>query len=286
LGRLFQHSFAVAKQVRTDTAIGASPVSIAFAAVNLAKQIFSNLAELTALLIGAGETIELAARHLHEHRLRRMVIANRTVAKAHELAREFGAYAIELGELPAHLADADIVLSSTASPLPILGKGSVESALRTRKHRPMLMVDIAVPRDIEEEVGQLDDVYLYTVDDLQTVIRENLETRREAAAEAEEIIDVQAAHFMAWLASLDAVDAVRAYRSRVEQMRALELRKALRRLARGEDAAQTLSRMAHALSNKLMHEPSVRMRQASAQGRAEFLAMAKELLGIHGEEIE
>ncbi|WP_455206065.1 glutamyl-tRNA reductase, partial [Kaarinaea lacus] len=172
LDRLFQHTFSVAKQVRTDTAIGASPVSVAFAAVSLAKQIFSNFEQHTALLIGAGETIELAARHLHEIGIGRMIIANRTVERAQTLAQEFNAYAISLPQIPAHLAEADIVISSTASPLPILGKGSVESALKARKHRPILMVDIAVPRDIEAEVGDLSDIYLYTVDDLQEIIQE------------------------------------------------------------------------------------------------------------------
>ena len=167
LDRLFQHTFSVAKQIRTDTAIGASAVSVAFAAVSLAKQIFSNFQDHTALLIGAGETIELTARHLHESGIGRMIIANRTLERAHKLAEEFNAYAIELSDIPSHLAEADIVISSTASPLPILGKGSVESALKIRKHRPMLMVDIAVPRDIEEQVSELNDVYLYTVDDLQ-----------------------------------------------------------------------------------------------------------------------
>ncbi|WP_455202667.1 glutamyl-tRNA reductase, partial [Kaarinaea lacus] len=205
LDRLFQHTFAVAKQVRTDTQIGASPVSVAFAAVSLSKQIFSELSNHTALLIGAGETIELAARHLHESGIGRMIIANRTIERAHNLAAEFNAYAISLPDIPGHLAEADIVISSTASPLPILGKGSVESALKVRKHRPILMIDIAVPRDIESEVGDLDDVYLYTVDDMQEIIQEGLRSRQEAAEQAEEIIDTQVSHFMNWLQSLGAV---------------------------------------------------------------------------------
>ncbi|MBE9538387.1 MAG: glutamyl-tRNA reductase, partial [Proteobacteria bacterium] len=178
LDRLFQHTFSVAKQIRTDTAIGASAVSVAFASVSLAKQIFDEFENRTALLIGAGETIELAARHLHQSGIGRMIIANRTVENAHALAQEMGAYAISLPEIPDHLAEADIVISSTASPLPILGKGSVESALKKRKHQPMLMVDIAVPRDIEAEVSNLDDVYLYTVDDLQDIIQEGLKSRQ------------------------------------------------------------------------------------------------------------
>jgi glutamyl-tRNA reductase len=161
LGRLFQHSFTVAKQVRTDTAIGSSPVSVAFAAVSLAKQIFSDLSQSTALLIGAGETIELTARHLRDNNIGRIIIANRTIERAHTLAEQVNGYAISLSEMPGHLAEADIVISSTASQLPILGKGVVESALKTRKRRPIFMVDIAVPRDIEAEVGDLEDIYLY-----------------------------------------------------------------------------------------------------------------------------
>ena len=172
LGRMFQHAFAVAKQVRTDTAIGNSPVSVAFAAVSLARQIFSDLSEQTALLVGAGETIELAARHLHQHGVGRIVVANRTVERAHGLAAQFDGYAIALTELANHLPEADILIASTASPLPVLGKGTVERALKKRKHRPIFMVDIAVPRDIEPEVGELNDVYLYTVDDLQGVVEE------------------------------------------------------------------------------------------------------------------
>ena len=191
LGKLFQHTFTAAKKVRTDTAIGSSPVSVAFAAVQLAQQIFDKLSEQTALLIGAGETIELAARHLSQQGINRIIIANRTYDKAHAMAAQFNGYAISLSELPNHLEEADIVISSTASQLPILGKGSVESALKKRKHKPMFMVDLAVPRDIEAEVDQLRDVYLYTVDDLQNTIDQNMNSRRLAAAQAEEIIDTQ-----------------------------------------------------------------------------------------------
>ncbi len=216
LCRLFQHSFATAKQVRTDTAIGNSPISVAFAAVSLARQIFTDLGEQTAMLIGAGETIELAARHLHQHGIGRMIVANRTVERAHELASEFKGYAIGLTEIPSHLAESDIVIASTASPLPVLGKGTVESALKKRRHRPIFMVDIAVPRDIEPEVGELSDVYLYTVDDLDEVIRENMQSRREAAQQAREIIDLQSVEFMGWLRSLDAVSLIQDYRRHAE----------------------------------------------------------------------
>ncbi len=201
LGRLFQHTFNAAAKVRTDTAIGSSPVSVAFAAVKQAQHIFTSLTEQTALLIGAGETIELTARHLQRQGIGRIIIANRTIAKAHALALQFNGYAIALSEIPEHLAEADIVISSTGSQLPILGKGRVESAIKKRKHKPMFMVDLAVPRDIEAEVGQLSDVYLYTVDDLQDTVDQNLDDRRQEAEQAEEIIDTQVETFLAWLRS-------------------------------------------------------------------------------------
>lgn len=278
LGRLFQHTFTVAKQIRTDTAIGSSPVSVAFAAVSLAKQIFSGLQNHTALLIGAGDTIELTARHLHESGIKRMIIANRTLEKAHALAENFGAYAIALADIPTHLAEADIVISSTGSQLPILGKGAVERAIKIRRHQPMLMVDIAVPRDIEPEVAELRDVYLYTVDDLQEIIQEGLKSRQEAAKQAEEIIDTQVAKFMGWLRSLNAVDTIRNYREQAERTRDQELEKARRMLAQGRNADEVLQFLARGLTNKLTHAPSVQLRQASFDGRVEVIDVARELL--------
>ena len=280
LNRLFQHTFTVAKQVRTDTAIGASPVSVAFAAVSLSKQIFSDLSSHTALLIGAGETIELVARHLHESGVGRIIVANRTVEKAHTLASEFGGYAISLSEIPDHLHEADMVISSTASQLPILGKGAVESALKKRKHRPMFMVDIAVPRDIESQVGELEDVYLYTVDDLQEIIQEGLRSRQEAAQQAEEIIDTQVTHFMSWLQSLGAVDTIRDYRVSIETMRDQALQGALSQLQKGQPPEQAMQELARLLTNKLMHTPCSNMKQAGYDGRADLLAAARELFNL------
>jgi len=280
LDRLFQHTFSVAKQVRTDTAIGASPVSIAFAAVNLAKKIFSNFADNTALLIGAGETIELAARHLHQSGIGRMIIANRTVERAQKIAKEFNAYAIGLSEIPAHLADADILISSTASTLPILGKGSVESALKVRKHRPMLLVDIAVPRDIEPEVADLNDVYLYTVDDMEEIIQVGLRSRQEAAAQAEEIIETQVIHFMNWLQSLSAVSTIRQVRDMAEFERDQELNDALVQISQGKDPEEVLKRFAHRLTNKLIHHPSAQLKQAGYEGRTDLLKAAAELFKL------
>lgn len=281
LNRLFQHTFAVAKQVRTDTAIGASPVSVAFAAVSLAKQIFTDLSRHTVLLIGAGETIELVARHLREHHVERMIVANRTVERANELARVFDAQAIALPAIPEHMANADIIITSTASPLPILGKGMVESALKQRKHRPMFMVDIAVPRDIEPEVGELRDVYLYTVDDLHEVIEENRKSRQEAAMQAEDIIATQVAHFMGWLRSLDAVDAIRTYRDKAHHLRDDALVNARRQLLAGKDPQEVVNELARVLTNKLIHEPSVQMKHAAYHGEQDLLKSACRLLGIN-----
>jgi glutamyl-tRNA reductase len=262
LNRLFQHTFSVAKRVRTDTAIGASAVSVAYAAVSLARQIFSQLSEKTALLIGAGDMIELCARHLKEQGVHRMIIANRTLERARALADPLGAMPISLAEMPPRLSEADIVISSTASQLPILGKGAVESALKLRRHRPIFMVDIAVPRDIETEVADLSDVYLYTIDDLKDVVHENLQSRLQAAREAENIIDTQVTRFMRWLKSLEAVPKIRALRETAYAVREQELERARRRLARGEDPQVVMARLAHALTNKLMHAPTTALRQA------------------------
>jgi glutamyl-tRNA reductase len=280
LNRLFQHTFTVAKQVRTDTAIGASPVSVAYAAVALAKQIFAELSDQTVLLIGAGDMMELAARHLQEQQVRHMIVANRTVERARLLASSCGAEAIALSALPERLHQADIVISSTASQLPILGKGAVERALKRRKHRPMFMVDIAVPRDIESEVSELDDVYLYTVDDLKDVIEENLQSRVEAAEEAEIIIDNQVMQFMHWLQSLDAVPTIRAMRDHVQAISNAELEKARRMLARGDDPQRVLAYLAHSLSNKITHAPSSALNRASHDGNTQLLEAARRLFNL------
>ena len=283
LNRLFQHSFHVAKEVRSNTAIGNHPVSVAFAAVRLAQQIFGELKNQTALLIGAGETIELATKHLYENGLRRMIIANRTLERSQRLANQYSVYAIQIGDIPKHLAEADIVISSTASPLPILGKGAVESAIKERKHRPMFMVDIAVPRDIEVEVGNMDDVYLYTVDDLKDMVQENLRNRQEAAVQAEKIIDSRAREFMNWLDSLDAVSTIRALRGQAEKIQEEVLQNSLNKLRSGADPELLLLETARNLTNKLMHTPSVKLRTAGADNRDELLQAAEELYDLNGE---
>ncbi|WP_439886261.1 glutamyl-tRNA reductase [Pseudomonas sp. MBLB4123] len=280
LGRLFQATFSTAKTVRTDTAIGENPVSVAFAAVSLAKQIFSDLHDSQALLIGAGETITLVARHLYEQGVKRIVVANRTLERASSLAEQFGAHAVLLSDIPQELVSSDIVISSTASQLPILGKGAVESALKRRKHKPIFMVDIAVPRDIEPQVGQLDDVYLYTVDDLHEVIAENLKSRQGAAQAAEELVSVGAEDFMLRLRELAAVDVLKAYRQQAERLRDEELAKAQRLLGKGASADEVLAQLARGLTNKLLHAPSVQLKKLSAEGRVDALAVAQELFAL------
>lgn len=276
----FQQVFAIAKRVRTETAIGENPVSVAFAAVTLARQIFSDLEKDTALLIGAGETIELVARHLQEQGIGKLVVANRTLGRAKELARSLKAEAILLSEIPNQLHRADIVISSTASQLPILGKGAVESALKKRKHKPMFMVDIAVPRDIEQQVGELDDVYLYTVDDLREVIDENRRSREEAAQKAQLIVDEGVGLYASELRSLDAVSTIRAYREKVQLQVDEELEKAKRALAKGGDAEKIMQQLAQGLANKLMHQPTTKLKQASAAGRHELITLSRELFDI------
>jgi glutamyl-tRNA reductase len=280
VNRLFQHTFSVAKQIRTDTAIGASPVSVAFAAVSLARQIFGRLENQTALLIGAGETIELAARHLHDQGMGKMVIANRTVSRAHDLAAQFNGYGIELEEIPAHLAEADIVISSTGSTTPILTRKLVRKALVSRKHRPVLMVDLAVPADIEAGVATLDDIYLYSIDDLKNVIEENLRSRHEAAQQAEEIIDVQVDRFMAWTRSLLAVPTVRAYREYAQSLAEAERQKASHQLQSGKPPQEVIDSLTRNLVNKLTHNPSVNLRGAAAEGETGLLEAVRTLFRL------
>ncbi len=280
LDRLYQHAFTTAKQIRTETAIGSSPVSVAFAAVGLAKKIYGDLKKHTALLIGAGETIELAARHLDSQGIGKLIIANRTVERAAKLADEFKGEAIALPELPERLADADVLVSSTASPLPILGKGTVESALKRRKRRPIFMVDIAVPRDIEPEVGELEDIYLYTVDDLHDVIEENMQSRRQAAEKAEELVDAQVDTFRGWLNSQDAVETIRRFRSDAKIVGEAVASQARRMLQQGRDPNEVIDFLTHTLTNKLLHAPTSSLNQAARAGRSDLLEAALEIFQL------
>lgn len=280
LERLFQKSFSVAKRIRTETEIGASAVSVAFAACTLARQIFESLAELNVLLVGAGETIELVARHLREHNVQSIMIANRTRERAERLANAVGAEVITLSEIGTRLAQADIVISSTASPLPIIGKGMVERALKARRNQPMLLVDIAVPRDIEPEAGNLADVYLYSVDDLHAIIQDNLAQRRTAAVQAETIILQESHNFMTWLRSLDAIETIRNYRSQAEQLRAETESKALAAIAQGADVEQVIHELTRKLTNRLIHGPTKSLQLAASDGDMERLQILRDSLGL------
>lgn len=280
MDRLFQNTFSVAKKVRTETEIGSAAVSVAFAAVVMAKQIFSALSNTKVLLIGAGETIELVARHLKENGVASMVVANRTLSRAEAMCEEFNAKAITLEQIPDYLSKADIVISSTASPLPILGKGMVEKALKQRRHQPMLLVDIAVPRDIEAEVADLDDAYLYTVDDLQSIVEQNMASRREAAEEAELITEEQSLQFMEWIRSLQSVDSIREYRTHANEIKDELLERAVHKLTQGGDAEEVLRELANRLTNKLIHAPTQALTVASRHGDLNALGQLRTALGL------
>ena len=277
---LFQRVFSIAKRVRTDTAIGENPVSIAFAAVSLAQRIFADIRQSTALLIGAGQTIELVARHLKENGVKRLIVANRTLARAEKLAMDLQAEAILLGDIGDYLAQADMVISSTASQLPIIGKGMVERATAQRRHAPILLVDIAVPRDIEPEVEEVKDAYLYTVDDLHSVIEENVKARQDAAKAAEAIIDEGVDLYRRALESRKVSDLIVAFRQAAEATKNIELEKALKSLETGQAPEQVMTKLAHGLMNKLIHAPTRYLRDAGADADQQALTIASNVLGI------
>lgn len=278
--RLLQHTFAVAKRVRTDTRIGAHTVSVAFTAVRLAEQVFTDLRQACVLLIGAGDTIELAARHLVDKQVRRLIVANRTLENAQDLATRYGGYAISLSDLPQHLAEADIVISSTAARQPVVTRAMVEKAVATRRRKPMFMVDIAVPRDIESSVGELDDVFLYGIDDLRQVIDDNRRSREAAAREADAIIDLQVERYMAWRRALSVRNPAVDLRQHAETYRDEVLEKARAMIARGKSPDEALAYLANTLTNKLLHHPSARLREAALSGDMDLLHAAGRLYGI------
>jgi glutamyl-tRNA reductase len=267
LHKLFQRSFAVAKEVRSTTQVGAASVSMAAAAVKLAARIFPSLKDQSVLFIGAGEMIELCATHFAAQGPARITVANRTLERAEKLAHRFNGRAIELKSLADQLHEHDIIVSSTASSLPILGKGLVERALRARRRRPMFMVDLAVPRDIEPEAGELDDVFLYSVDDLAQIVSTNVDVRRSAVAQAEVIIDSQVGQFMHWMHSRESVPLIRTLRSRADDARREELERAQKMLARGEDPAKVLEALSQGLVNKLMHAPTQALNETAGEER-------------------
>ncbi len=281
LHKLFQRTFSVAKDVRTQTEIGANLISMAAAAVKLAERIFPSIAEQRVLFIGAGEMIELNAVHFAARSPKHITVANRTLDRAQVLARRINGHAITLNELPEQLAQHDIIVTCTASPLPILGKGMVERALKTRKHRPLFIVDLAVPRDVEAEVAELNDVFLYTVDDLSEVVRDGMDARQGAVKEAEVIIDSGVADFIRWMESREVVPTILALRNHAERHRRHEIEKALRLLAKGEEAEQVLESMSNGLTNKLLHAPTHALNQVEAGEREAFLDMVHRIYNLH-----
>ena len=277
LDSLFQHTFTTAKRARTDTRIGANPVSVASAAVRLAQESFARVEDSTVLLIGAGDTIELAARHLVQAKVKRLLVANRTLAHAQDLASRHGGVALPLEEIDRHLGEADIVLSATAAQGTVLQRDQVAAALAQRRHRPMLLLDLAVPRDIDPGVASLADVYLYTVDDLERSIEDNRRSRREAAAEAEAIVEVQVARFMENLLARSRTAPLKQLRAHGDAARLDALIKARQQLANGEDPAAVLEFLAHTLTNRLLHAPTIALREAALTGNAELARAADKL---------
>ena len=284
LDKLFQRSFSVAKRVRTDTDIGSSPVSVAYAAVTLAHRIFGDFGVRTALLVGAGETVELCARHLASGRIGRMVIANRTLEHARRIATALGAYAISLDEVPLHLGEADIVISSTGAREPIITFEQTCAAVRRRRRRPMFMADLAVPHDIDRGAGDLPDVYLYTVDDLADVIEEGRQRRVAAAGVAEGIIDQQVGEFMAWMRGRRVSSLIVRVRESAAAAKDDVLDKARRRLESGEPADEVIEFVARTLTNKLLHAPSTGIREAGAKDRGDIVEAARLLFGVTEED--
>ena len=281
LNKLFQRTFSVAKSVRSETDIGTATVSMAAAAVSIAQRIYPSIRDQGVLFIGAGEMIELTATHFAAHHPRRMTFANRTPERAQHLADRFLGRAITLNDLASQLAAHDIVVSSTASPLPIIGKGLTESALKARKHRPILMLDLAVPRDVEGEVGKLDDVFLYTVDDLGRIARAGMDSRQNAVAQAEVIIENQVTDFMHWLGNRELVPTIRALRDAADRARRHELERAVKRLAKGEDPKLVVEQLSHALANKLLHAPTHALSHAREEDRVELAQVLARLYQIH-----
>ena len=281
LHKLFQRSFSVAKEVRSTTAIGANIVSMAAAGVHLAERIFESVEQQRILFIGAGEMIELCAAHFCARQPKQVTIANRTLERGRVLAERYNGTAIRLDDLAEHLAQHDIIVSCTASPLPIIGLGMVERAVKVRRHRPMFMVDLAVPRDIEVEVGELDDVFLYTVDDLAQVVESGRESRQAAVVEAETIIATRVQDFLGWLQARDTVPVIRSLRDSAERMRRHEIEHAMKLLAKGEDPQKVLEHLSQRLTNKFLHAPTQALNLAEGSERAELQSATARLFHLH-----
>ncbi len=277
---LFHHVFSVTKRIRTETSIGKSPVSVASAAINLAKCIFTDFKQLNVLLIGIGEMTESAQRYFSDHKVQKMFIANRTLAKAEHFAKKNNAHPISLADINEILPQVDIILSATASAEPLLTYQMMEQAVNTVRKRPFLLLDLAVPRDIEASVAELEGAYLYNIDDLLQITQAGLAQREEAALAAQKIIEHEVIHFTKHLQEKQFSATIRAYRQQAEALRQQEVANALRMLAKGQEPEKVLTSMARSLTNKLMHQPSVQLRQASYSGHWEILAAAKRLFGL------
>lgn len=283
LDRLFQQSFVAAKRARTDTRIGANPVSVASAAVRLAQSTFARPEDSTVLLIGAGETIELVGRHLAQAQVKRLLVANRTLAHAQDLASRHGGMALPLADIDRHLADVDIVFSATASREPILQRAQVAAALAQRRHRPMLLLDLAVPRDIAADVATLKDVFLYTIDDLERAVEDNRRSRREAADAAEAIVELQVSRFVETLAASTRTAPLKRLRAHADSARIEVLAKARQQLDNGQDPQAVLDFLAHTLTNRLLHAPTVALREAALTGDAELARATARLFPVTGD---
>ncbi len=281
LHRLFQTVFNITKQVRTQTGIGSNPITFGYAVVTLAKHIFSDLSKSAVLLIGAGEVVELAALHLYKQGIKRFIVANRSLANGEKLAQRVYGHCISFADIPIYLKESDIIVSATSSELPILGKGAVERAIKARKHKPIFIVDLAVPRDIAPEVADLEDIYLYNIDDLKTIIEDNRIYREAAAKEAESIIEIQARHYMFDIQSLEANNLISDYRKNLTALSEKEYELALHSLHKGVDPEKVLKQFAQNLIKKIAHSPCIQMKQAAFDGRLEFLALARQLLDIN-----
>jgi len=284
LHKLFQKTFAVAKEVRSTTAIGANIVSMAAATVHLAERIFEDIAEQQVLLIGAGEMVELCAAHFAARKPKRVTVANRTLERGEVLAQRFSGDAMRLEEIGDRLSDYDVIVSCTASPLPIIGLGMAERAIKVRRHRPVVMVDLAVPRDIEPEIAKLDDVFLYTLDDLGVIVESGLESREKAVIEAEAIITSRVDGFLHWLESRETVPTIRALRDTAERTRRHEVEHALKLLAKGEDPQRVLEVLSHGITNKLMHGPTTALSQTDGPSRSELTELIARIYHLHPEE--
>ncbi|MDA0273198.1 MAG: glutamyl-tRNA reductase [Proteobacteria bacterium] len=277
LDHLSQTSFRVAKKVRTETAIGENSVSVAATSVTLAQQLFTDLSDCNILLIGAGETSELVGRHLVSAGIKHITVANRTIENARRLAKELDGSAIDLQSIPTKLPETDIVIAATAAQLPILGKGTVERALKSRKHRPILMVDLAVPRDIEPEVSELRDIYLYSVDDLQQIVDTNLNSRQAAARNAEAILAKEISHYRSRHQTKGAEEKLIRFRDHHNNIKTQELERAVARLEKGADPTEVLTQLANQLTNKIIHIPSVQLKAAIDDDAEELVAIISTL---------